>query len=215
MLCCDFLNYIEIHAVSEKGIPMHAKVHTLIHERILNGILSACNFLHHEDTKLDLAFLCPHAHSDNERKCHCNKSCDELSHPALVLADNETMRCLYVGKCYRLLDKHKVWLSKSADGLNAYQYARFAWKCWRLNELSDSSIKGDGSIIAIIDTQAHASHVALNGCDKCFGQKSLITSQPSAEPGASHGTGVAAVACGLHISGKKHIWEKSDVVYSK
>ena len=68
----DFLNYIEIHAVSEKGIPMHA-IHTLIHERILNGILSACNFLHHEDTKLDLAFLCPHAQSDNERKCHCNK----------------------------------------------------------------------------------------------------------------------------------------------
>ena len=98
------------------------------------------------------------------------------------------MRCLYVGKCYRLLDKHKGWLSKSADGLNAYQYACLAWKYWRLNELSDPSIKGDGSIIAIIDTQVQASHVALNGCDKCFGQKSLITSQPSAEPGVSHGT---------------------------
>ena len=115
----DFLNYIEIHAVSEKGIPIHVEVHTLIHECILNGILSACNFLHHEDTKLDLAFLCPHAQSNNERKCHCSKSCGEVIHPALVLSDHETMRCLYEGKYYRLLDQHKVWLSKSADGLNA------------------------------------------------------------------------------------------------
>ena len=38
----DFLNYIEVHAVSEKGIPMHAKVHTLIREHILTGSYSLC-----------------------------------------------------------------------------------------------------------------------------------------------------------------------------
>ena len=200
----DFINYIEIHITRELSTT-ESDLYSQVRDCIISGIQSACSKLHYEDAEVDFAFLCPHT----QLPCiqpPLSKPDLRSSHPAILLFKDKVMRCsMSKDRCYPLGDKHLKWLSTyDFDGEPVF----FAWKFWKLYMLKDASIRGDDTIVAVIDTDVLLSHVTLKADNKYLFRDLYVKANFEAMDvkqlkGISHGTAVAAVICGLHVPESK------------
>ena len=201
----DFMNFIAVHVVNEERSQVYAQIKNCI----LTGIQSACKSLHYEDTKLDLAFECTHTspvQADYDEPPASKRYKPDHEHSHVAILQNKSLKCTqHANKIIPLENKHKKWISAVSPGygLSCREYVCFAWKYWKLDELTDPSINGEGMIVAVIDTEVYSNHVTLQASKKCFDIKRFVARNDQisslGDPGRNHGTAVAAVVCGLHI----------------